>query len=114
MSISYRASADVSYNCAVSHDILADVPGQIGSEMGVYETSNWKALLAGLEGERDREKIYETVLVLEDVLAQCKEELEKDPSRKTECDEIERAIESLYDVKVQKLGFPDPMGRLSK
>jgi hypothetical protein len=82
--------------------------------MGVYETSNWRSLLASLEGEQDREKIYQTVLVLEDVLAQCKEELEKDPNRKAECDEIEGAIESLYDVKVQKLGFPDPMGRLSR
>jgi hypothetical protein len=86
----------------------------LGSKMGVYETSNWKLLLAGLDGERDREKIYETVLVLEDLLAQCKEELERDPNRKAECDEIERAIDNLYVVKVQKLGFPDPMGRLSR
>jgi len=82
--------------------------------MGLYETSNWKSLLASLEGERDREKIYETVLVLEDLLAQCKEELQNDPDRKSECDEIEKAIDSLYVVKVQKLGFPDPMGRLSR
>jgi hypothetical protein len=82
--------------------------------MGLYETSNWKQLLASLEGEHDKEKIYQTVLVLEDLFARCKEELVNDPSRKAECDEIEKAIDSLYVAKVQKLGFPDPMGRASR
>jgi len=74
----------------------------------------WKELLEELDGETDQAKLHEKVLVLEDVLLQCQQELANHPDRQAECDEIKKAIDRLYVVKVKKLGFPDSFNQLAK
>jgi hypothetical protein len=72
-----------------------------------HPTTGWESILAMLTRESDLAKVQILACMLEEAIFEREQELALAPNDVEEKQALNRAINHLYSVRVNKLGFPD-------